>query len=38
MLSANLTKTHDDESIELFGYSLNDVKKEISRAAKLVSF
>lgn len=37
ILSANLKQTHDDIEIGLFGYSVADVKKEIARAAKLVS-
>lgn len=36
LLSANLKKTNEDDSFELFGFSVEDVKKEIARAAKLV--
>lgn len=36
ILSANLKKKHNDDTTELFGYSIIDIKMEIARAAKLV--
>lgn len=37
LFSSNLRPSENADDIQLFGFSLNDIKKEVSRAGKLVN-